>query len=196
MASDPPSMMTSGGTPSVPGRSEGAGPASVAAVSPSSTRSSIELQAFQILRQASRRRAALEAARALDRSFDRQYAEFNRSFAALDALLDRLESVSDADLSQSILALSPHVTSPVGPPATSGDGRPTPRDLSDSFGDRDPASVQFDTEAALADEGLVLQDRSLVADDDDDVDVSFEDRPAGGGNPTLNVFPEDPVTPE
>ncbi|EJK62065.1 hypothetical protein THAOC_17338 [Thalassiosira oceanica] len=79
MASDPPSTMTSGGTPAVPGRSEGAGPASVAAVSPSSTRSSIELQAFQTLRQASRRRAALEAARAFDRSFDRQYAEFNRS---------------------------------------------------------------------------------------------------------------------
>ncbi|EJK54151.1 hypothetical protein THAOC_26287 [Thalassiosira oceanica] len=79
MASDPPNTMTSGGTPAVPGRSEGAGPASVAAVSPSSTRSSIELQAFQTLRQASRRRAALEAARAFDRSFDRQYAEFNRS---------------------------------------------------------------------------------------------------------------------
>jgi len=160
MSPDPPSTTTSSGTPSAPGRSGGTGSAP-AGVSPSSTRSSIVLQAHQLLRHASRRSAALNAARALDRSFDREYDDFNNHVAALDAQLDRLESgesVSDADLSRSILALSPLV----GSSPAAADGRPTPRTLSDSFGDRDPASVQRETAAALADDGLVLQDRSLV----------------------------------
>mmetsp|Transcript_33622 Transcript_33622/g.75913 ORF Transcript_33622/g.75913 Transcript_33622/m.75913 type:complete len:858 (+) Transcript_33622:505-3078(+) len=69
----------------------------------------IRLQAHRLLRLANRRLAALDAARAVDRSFDRGYADLNRSCAALNAQLDRLESgesVSDADLSQSILVLS------------------------------------------------------------------------------------------
>ncbi|EJK48036.1 hypothetical protein THAOC_33204, partial [Thalassiosira oceanica] len=74
----------------------------------------IRLQAHRLLRRAKCHLAALDAGRAVDRSFgSREYADLNRYCATLNAQFDRLESgesVSDANLSQSILVLSTSLT--------------------------------------------------------------------------------------